>query len=118
MRYKYGALIAFVIMALAISVAVSRNGRISDENLLKMCNGTNATIKESNDRIPAHKADTEGLIRFLEGARTARRAAYRHDHKASDLAAVVSYTDTIDFVKKNVRFDKVEPLDCRKIVRG
>lgn len=118
MRYKYGALVAFLIMAFAITIAISRNGNISDGNLLKMCNGTNATIQESNDRIPAHKADTEGLIKFLEGARTARRAAYHREHKASDLAAVVSYTETINFVKKNVKFDTVEPLDCHKIVKG
>lgn len=113
---KYATLIAFLILAFGVYFTVKANSQISDQNLRKMCDTISRAVNESNARIPAHEADTAGLIRFLKGAERARWATYHRTGVKEDKRAAEEYASTIKFVKTHVHFKKLTPLNCDQIV--
>lgn len=113
---QHSLAIIFVIMACTITYVISKSAETSDTKSLKnvsvLCQRTNASIKELNARVPVHRADTEGLLRFLEGAQKARQAAYKRDGNKSDKVAAHEYGNIIQYVAGAVSFNEITPLPC------
>lgn len=113
-KYTFAAI--FVMMAVVIFVVINKERGISESNLVSLCDKVNAVVAESNHRIPSHKADKEGLVKFLRAARETRNVRYEAQHEPSDRLAVRKYTEIIKFVESHVSFDKITPLNCTKVV--
>jgi ribosomal protein L12E/L44/L45/RPP1/RPP2 len=113
---RYAVAFAFMILAVAVYLVVTNQGQVSQDNIVKMCEAINGTVTESNARISSQEADTKGLVDFLEGAKKARVAAYERAGAKEDLDAANTYTEIIAYVKANVKFNKLTPLDCIEIV--
>jgi hypothetical protein len=101
------ALVVFAVL-MVIAAAILHFDTRSD--ISRVCKAKNVVTTELNDRVHAHVADSDGLIRFLEDARRARLSDYEREHQESDRLAAERYQRIIRNVKSKARY-KVIPLD-------
>lgn len=111
-RYRFA--LVFVIVMAVLFVVIEREGDISKEDTRALCDTTNSLVVELNNRIPAHKADTKGLIDFLEGAKAAREAAFTRTEAKEDQKAALTYGEIVEFVEANVSYSRLTPIDCER----
>lgn len=115
-QHKYAVAMSFALLAIVIFLVVTNESKTGEANLIQMCDSINQTVNELNDRIGSHRADTQGLIDFLEGAKLAREAAFERAGAKEDQDAARTYGEIITAVESNVKFDELKPLSCAEIV--
>lgn len=81
------------------------------KNQIKGCHRNNNLRAESNARIPAHKADTKGLLDFLKAAEKARLA----EGTPTSIAAAKQYVKIQADVLSHAIFHKQKLVDCDKL---
>lgn len=113
-------ILAFVLLALitglALNAVVNKGNQTLYDSQLVQCTRGNKVIKESNRRIQSHLADTKVLRMFMEGARTARLAAFHQSHHKSDFIAARTYGDLIRVLDAKVHFEAIPLVNCVKVI--
>ena len=115
-QHKYAIGFSFILLALVVFLVVTGGLNKGKGDLIQMCDAINQSVNESNDRIGAHRADTQGLIDFLKGAKLAREAAFERAGAKEDQDAARTYGEIITAVESNVKFDEIRPLSCAEII--
>lgn len=115
---KFTVLFVVAIVAMTASLAFYQNSITNTlyHNQLQSCERGNTLRTESNNRLKAHLVDRDNLIKFADGARVARLAAYEDMRKPSDLEAARVYAGIIASQKKNVTFTVQPLLNCKQAV--
>lgn len=113
-------ILAFVLLALvtglALNSVVNKGNSAVYKAQLTTCYQINRLQMESNRRIKSHLADTDVLRRFLQGARTARLAAFQQTHQRSDYIAARTYGSLIHVLDQKVHFTAVPLVNCVKVI--
>jgi hypothetical protein len=114
-RIRYGAAIAFVLLAVVAIVAFNQSITNSDNKLyqsqLAACKRGNLVREESNRRIGAHQLDRDVLKQFLDSAEKARRAS----GKREDIKTANEY-HRLSTSLNSVTFKPTPLIDCNKAV--
>lgn len=119
-RQEWGPLVAFVVLAIAGGIALQRSMTHAQDTLyttqIQICHRQNDLRRESNKRIPAHRADTDALRNFLVAAKRARISDYHAKGLKSDLQAAQTYQRTINTLDAKVHFQRVPIIPCQRVI--
>lgn len=117
---SYAPTLAFATLALIGGYGLKASGDRAADQLYKSqltaCDGQNDLRRESNNRIPAHTADTAALRDFLLGAADVRAATYDRDHLQADLQAIHTYRLLARRLDEQVHFSPVSIVNCKKVI--
>lgn len=109
-------MIAFVILAVAISIGLQLNANASTAKLRKAqhvaCVKANILVRESNQRIRSHLVLRDATEDSLVAAATARRASYKVSHHASDLRAAKRSEELITRIRRDVKYHTTPLIPC------
>jgi hypothetical protein len=101
---------ALIIFAALVVIAALVSHFDTRAQVARVCKAKNIVTRELNARVHAHKADSDGLIHFLEDARDARLSDFKREHQESDRLAAERYQGIIVDVKSKARY-KIIPLE-------
>ena len=115
---EYGALLAFVILAIFGGIAIDRSASNQTKTIyqsqLRSCQRGNTFRQDLNQRLSNIEVERGAFLQLLLAASAARQATYEVSHLPSDLAAAVEYRRLAKEVTDHVIFVKFPLVNCAK----